>query len=97
MTIRAYNAMTGGFIFLKTQKSITRTPTFCLLLFMGAFIHSDYWPFVVLLLSLAIVVAMITRWRFSSLLCAYVSCRVCWIAFAGPTTGCRAESDGDSN
>jgi GntP family gluconate:H+ symporter len=31
---------------------------------MGAFIRSDYWPFVVLLLSLAIVVAMITRWRF---------------------------------
>lgn len=31
---------------------------------MGAFIHSDYWPFVVLLLSVAVVVFLITKWHF---------------------------------
>ncbi|HLL41863.1 MAG TPA: hypothetical protein VK369_01940, partial [Segetibacter sp.] len=31
---------------------------------MGAFINSDYWPFVVLLLSVVMVVTSITRWRF---------------------------------
>ena len=31
---------------------------------MGAFINSDYWPFVVLLLSVLMVVILITRWRF---------------------------------
>jgi GntP family gluconate:H+ symporter len=31
---------------------------------MGAFINSDYWPFVVLLLSVVMVVTLITRWRF---------------------------------
>lgn len=31
---------------------------------MGAFINSDYRPFVVLLLSVAMVVILITRWRF---------------------------------
>ncbi|MEX1241946.1 MAG: gluconate transporter, partial [Cyclobacteriaceae bacterium] len=27
-------------------------------------IHSDYWPFAVLLLSVGMVVFLITRWRF---------------------------------
>lgn len=31
---------------------------------MGAFINSVYWPFVVLLLSVVMVVTLITRWRF---------------------------------
>ena len=31
---------------------------------MGALIHSDYWPFVVLLLSVVVVVTLITKWRF---------------------------------
>lgn len=31
---------------------------------MGAFINSDYWPFVVLLLSVLMLVTMITKWRF---------------------------------
>src|SRR5690606_11049678 len=30
---------------------------------MGAFIYSEYWPFVVLVLSIALVVLMIGRWR----------------------------------
>lgn len=31
---------------------------------MGGFIYSNYWPFVVLLLSVAMVVTLIARWRF---------------------------------
>ncbi|MEX2595248.1 MAG: SLC13 family permease [Anditalea sp.] len=31
---------------------------------MGALVYSDYWPFVVLLLSLVVVLTLITRWRF---------------------------------
>ncbi len=31
---------------------------------MGAYIHSAYWPFVVLLLSVVMVVVLITKWRF---------------------------------
>ena len=31
---------------------------------MRAIVHADYWPFVVLLLSVAMVVILITRWRF---------------------------------
>lgn len=31
---------------------------------MGALIQHDYWPFVVLLLSVLLVVTLITRWRF---------------------------------
>jgi GntP family gluconate:H+ symporter len=31
---------------------------------MEAFIHSNYWSFVVLLLSVLMVVIFITRWRF---------------------------------
>ena len=31
---------------------------------MGGIMHSDYWPFVVLVLSVMLVVVMITRWRF---------------------------------
>jgi GntP family gluconate:H+ symporter len=31
---------------------------------MGTFINSDYWPFVVLLLSVVMLVTLITRWRF---------------------------------
>jgi GntP family gluconate:H+ symporter len=31
---------------------------------MGAFVNSDYWPFVVLLLSVVMVVTLIARWRF---------------------------------
>jgi len=31
---------------------------------MGAMIHSDYWPFAVLIASMSMVVFLITRWRF---------------------------------
>lgn len=31
---------------------------------MDSFVHSHYWPIVVLLLSMALVVVLITRWRF---------------------------------
>ena len=31
---------------------------------MGALMHSAYWPFVVLLLSVVVVVILITKWRF---------------------------------
>jgi gluconate:H+ symporter, GntP family len=31
---------------------------------MGAFFHSDYWPFAVLVLSVIVVVTLITKWRF---------------------------------
>ena len=41
---------------------------------MGALIHSDFWPFVVLLMSVSLVVVMITKWRIhpfiSLMLCA---------------------------
>lgn len=31
---------------------------------MGALMHSDYWPFAILFLSIMMVVILITRWRF---------------------------------
>jgi gluconate:H+ symporter, GntP family len=40
---------------------------------MAAVIHSNYWPFVVLILSVMLVVIMITRWRFNPFIALMLS------------------------
>lgn len=40
---------------------------------MGAISRADYWPFVVLLMSVALVVFLITRWRFHAFIALIIS------------------------